>query len=489
MKIIFFHGPYLRGSASLRNNERSGKGQAMCPNIRFFLVFLSILTIPGCIGGVVSYPVECQSAYPLKYYVYRKDAWGPIGNFVDINPSGNPLTKADFLRDWGKPDEVTSISANTELWVYNRSRFCGITPIYIVPVPLGLPICDEFDHITFENDRAIRIHFRRVTDAGLAVFMLFAGGIFGPTPCPAEFAPSEKEIWLLPSDPSIISIPHTESCRGLIFKDGIIWWTDGRTAAGIDPVSLKTLDKPPVVDHKPPVFDRAAGFAARWQVTGSKRKPSLTRTDWVTGEVVAVIPLDRPAIRVMAGENAVWVLHEKSLSHIDPQANKVTAVIPVDFPMLGLVGKIAVVGDAVWISAGLTLARIDPLTNQIAETFQIVPDADLPPNYYSILEIASEGDTVWVLFSKSSNKFFDAGYTRIGLAEFDTRTDTLRSTRFLGSGHSLDTISGLSIALTEDAVWACLPLGIYVVPKTSMPQSLKHPGRSSAETEGFPGSN
>lgn len=430
------------------------KGEGSCVRASGFSSGLSWRSqCPGVSGGV-SYPVECETDYPLKYYIFQKDDWGPIGNFVDLNPSGNPLTKADFLKDWGEPDEIVPVSSNRELWVYNRTRFCGITPVYIVPVPLGLPICDEFDHITFENDRAVHIHFRRVNDAGMLWCVLGAGDMSGPARCPAEHNPSEKEIWMLPSDPTIISIPHTESCQLVAFKDGAVWWTDGYVDTRIDPVSLKTLESASTADQKPSVFDHAVGFGARWQAAGSGKKPSLTRTELETGKIAAIIPLDRAAVLVVTGEDAVWVLQEKLLSRVDPQSNKVAATIPVDLSLLNLTGKMAVANNAVWIASGSTLIRVDPLTTRIVGTFQIVLDKELPANYYSILDMAAKEDTLWILASKRSQKFFDASYNRVGLVGFDTRTNTLLSTQFLGSGDSWSVASGSTIAATEDAVWA-----------------------------------
>lgn len=443
----------------------------MSPRIGVFVGILSILAISGCIGGYVSYPVECQSDYPLKYYLYRKDAWGPIGNFGDLNPSGNPLTKGDFLREWGNPDEIVPVSSNRELWAYNRSRFCGIMPIYIVPVPLGLPICDEFDHITFENDRAVHIHFRRVNAVGFVFVPMVTGDVSGETICPGEHIPSEREISMLPCDPSIISIPHTESCQKLAFTDGFICWTDGPTVTKVDPVSREIVEKVSVAGQKFSVFDRATGFDARWEPTGGKKKSSLTRTDLKTGTISAVIPLVRPAVLVVTGKEAVWVLHDRLLSRIDPQTNRVISTLSINLPLLHLGGKMVVGDQSVWVASGSTLIRIDPLKNDIVGTFQIVLDTELRSNYYSVMDMVEEAGSLWILISKASDRFFDANYFRIGLAEFDLSTNTLREPRLLGSGDSWAVSQGPWIAATGDAVWACLPLGIYVIPKCASDQT------------------
>ncbi len=175
------------------------------------IAFMHLLA--GCVGGVAVKRLECQSPYPLEDYVYTKDSFGPTKYFPDISPASNPRNKEDFRREFGEPDEIAAIDASREMWVYNRSAFCGIVPMWVIPVPLGLPVCDEFDHITFDNDLAVSIHFRRMDAAG-AVIMLPVGGTgTGFHGCPAEYPPQPDAAGSVLAAPKVVVIPHTEACN------------------------------------------------------------------------------------------------------------------------------------------------------------------------------------------------------------------------------------------------------------------------------------
>jgi len=474
--------------------------------IGLFAAFLLALILSGCFGGGVSYPIECISDYPLKNYVYTKSAWGPlnIDNSRYINPSSNPLTKADFLRDWGEPDEIVPISDDKEMWVYNRSEFCGIVPIYFIPIPLGLPVCAEFDHITFENDKAVHIHFRRITDAGAVI-----GGfnnISAPKKCPVDYVPSGIDAEILPSTPGIISIPHTEECRRVVYRDGSIWWTDGHDIIKIEPKTLEVIDRISVTDRKHTGardLTDATGFGAVWLGEGGRQHDIVSRIDLSTGEIVAnipldhsvgpiatgegsvwvlhdkllsridpqtnqvaaIIPLEKRAGAIAAGEGSVWVLHDKLLSRIDPQTNQVAATIPVNVIITPPIGheKIVVAGGSVWVVSLPYVFRIDPTTCKIEDTFGLTMDKKSSPNYYFMLDASATEDTLWVLVRKMSRNLSIEHYE---LVEFDIKTNTVRSITSLGhaSGSIYDTFASSSVTVAENTVWVCLPLGIYVIP-------------------------
>jgi hypothetical protein len=483
-------------------------GGLMNRGIGLLTASLTVLMLSGCLGGAVKYPIECISDYPLKDYIYTKDTWGPlnIDSSRDINPSSNPLTKADFLRDWGEPNEIVTISAEKEMWVYNKSAFCGVVPIYMIPIPLVLPVCNEFDHITFENDQAVHIHFRKISGA---VAVIGGGnGFSGPVKCPADYVPSGIDAEILPSSPGITSIPHTEECRHVAYRDGIIWWTDGFEIIKIEPHSFAVIDRISVVDRKHSLLNLSAtGFNAVWLRREGRHPDIVSRIDLDTGETVANIPLVHSVDSIATGEGAVWVAHDKLLSRIDPLTNQVAATIELDniagpiavgegavwvlhdnlmsrvdpqtnqtttitIPLSVKVtfprdAKIMVAGGSVWVAALWDVFRINPQTNQIEDTFNVNLDKKSFSDYYQVLDMSATEETLWVLaFKVSQPKLFERFILQFGLAEFDIKTNTLQSIISLGSSSvgSGDVFTSSSVTAAENAVWVCLPLGIYVVP-------------------------
>ena len=424
------------------------------------IAFMHLLA--GCVGGVAVKPLECQSPYPLEDYVYTKDSFGPTKYFPDISPASNPRNKEDFRREFGEPDEIAAIDASREMWVYNRSAFCGIVPMWVIPVPLGLPVCDEFDHITFDNDLAVSIHFRRMDAAG-AVIMLPVGGTgTGFHGCPAE--QSSLDATRPPGPrPEVLVIPHTESCEKVAFREGEIWWSDADTLTRIDPQSHDILGATPTTDSNLPGDDRVAGFDSYWSVRKEKTKSYLSRFDLQSGQLFAFIPLAPGAIRVAVGFGSVWVLHEKLISRVDPQTNQVIATIALDNPVFGL-GKLVVGEDAVWVAHALPrLLRVDPMSNQVTGTYEVTLDAELPENFYGIVDLAASRHRLWLLVYKSSSKFWSQGKLLIGLLEFDTTENVTRSTQALYYGNNWDIVRS-TLTVAPGAVWACLPLGLYVIP-------------------------
>lgn len=418
--------------------------------------------LTGCVGGAAFKPLECKSSYPLDDYVYTRESFGPIEYFHDTSPASNPRTKEDFRREFGEPDEIATIDATSEMWVYNRSAFCGIVPMWVIPVPLGLPVCDEFDHITFENDLAVSIHFRRVDTAGVIVLLPVGGTGGGFHGCPAERS-SEDGSGPLDSGSEVIVIPHTESCEQVVFRDGEILWSDSKNITRIDPDLRATLGATPKADLNDSSIDRVTGFGSYWSVRQEKKNSYLSRFDEQSGELFAFIPLAPGAVQVAVGFGSVWVLHAQMLSRVDPQTNEVLATIALTNLPSGR-GKLVIGEKAVWVTRALSrLLRVDPAANQVTGTYEVTLDAEFAANYYDIVDLAAGQDRLWLLVYKGSNKFWSQGKLLIGLLEFDTTENAIRSTKSLYSGDSWE-ISRSSLTLAPNAVWACLPLGLYVIP-------------------------
>ena len=129
---------------------------------------LSALMLPGCFGGVVFYPDECKNETPtanmrdLRPFVFDENRFA-AEPFIKTS-------KADFKESWGKPDKINSISENTETWIYERHfLWCGVVPIFFIPIPLLVPLCHGFERIDFQGDEAKRIYIRRMLMSGVFV--------------------------------------------------------------------------------------------------------------------------------------------------------------------------------------------------------------------------------------------------------------------------------------------------------------------------------
>ena len=158
---------------------------------KLMLVILSVsfvaLTLSGCIGLAVVVPDECKNETPFTgiHDIY----WKPpspkkelaFGMVIQEVPTPKASTKAEFLNDWGNPDEIITASENEETWIYNKTLWCGLVPVLFVPVPLLLPVCNGFDRIEFQGQNAIRLHTRRIVIHGTVIAVSGGAGGMDPT--------------------------------------------------------------------------------------------------------------------------------------------------------------------------------------------------------------------------------------------------------------------------------------------------------------------
>jgi len=155
-------------------------------------VSVAALATFGCAGLLVNTPEECPSETPYPgvhdlnlFKVDRRDlsetaskAFDKVGLLASVPKCA---TKAEFLNEWGEPDKIINISATEETWIYEKRIWCGVCPVFLLPVPLVLPVCDGFDKVDFKNDVATRLHTRRNTVAGfIIIFYPFAGASGAP---------------------------------------------------------------------------------------------------------------------------------------------------------------------------------------------------------------------------------------------------------------------------------------------------------------------
>jgi hypothetical protein len=124
-------------------------------------VFIVAITQSGCFGLIGNRPAECKNETP---FTGVHDIFWTKPQSEETSPKGS--TKAEFLKDWGKPDEIISASENEETWIYNRKLWCGVIPVLVLPVPLILPVCDGFDRIEFQGNEAKSLHTRHIARPG-----------------------------------------------------------------------------------------------------------------------------------------------------------------------------------------------------------------------------------------------------------------------------------------------------------------------------------
>jgi len=117
---------------------------------------LASFTLSSCVALGTYLPDECKDETPFTgvHDIFWKK---PINQ--------KKSTKAEFLNDWGRPDEIISSSGNKEIWIYKRHLWCGVMPIIILPIPFILPVCDGFDRIEFNDNEAVSLHTRSIVSS------------------------------------------------------------------------------------------------------------------------------------------------------------------------------------------------------------------------------------------------------------------------------------------------------------------------------------
>jgi hypothetical protein len=121
-------------------------------------LFIVALSLSGCFGIAVQYPKECNNE--------------SLPGFS---------TKEEVVAKWGKPGKITITSTSEETWIYEKDIWCGLIPMWGVPVPFILPACDGYDRIDFRGKEAIKLQTRHVALTG-------GGASFFPVLIPVPFA-------------------------------------------------------------------------------------------------------------------------------------------------------------------------------------------------------------------------------------------------------------------------------------------------------------
>lgn len=89
----------------------------------------------GCIGLAVEHPREktaCQICLGTR---------GSLTN----GPSTTPLTEAEVLAHWGRPDTIFANREGLSIWRYRGGRnWSFVMPAYLIVVPI--PVASNHDH-------------------------------------------------------------------------------------------------------------------------------------------------------------------------------------------------------------------------------------------------------------------------------------------------------------------------------------------------------
>ena len=139
----------------------------------FCCVLFVALTQTGCIGLIVLPPQECKREAP--YTDIHNSSVEPAA-LPYTNPT--PSTKEEIREVWGKPDEIITVSENEETWIYKKNLWCGVIPVFILPVPFIIPVCEGFDRVGFRGNEATRTHTRQLNIYGF-ILWVFPPGAFG----------------------------------------------------------------------------------------------------------------------------------------------------------------------------------------------------------------------------------------------------------------------------------------------------------------------
>jgi len=169
---------------------------------------------------------------------------------------------------------------------------------------------------------------------------------------------------------------------------------DVRSNQVVEPVSKKELSAR---------SDRAAvGFGSLW--IRDSWAETVFRTDPLSGQIIATIPMSAGSGWIAAGEGAIWVLNSKegSVSRIDPRTNQVTVRIPIyidrhhlsnEFPRPPVFSEgfiwVTSRDRDFWSSSPPIITAIDSETNQPVFTMH-------PPDHSVVNKFAAGYHSVWI---------------------------------------------------------------------------------------------
>jgi DNA-binding beta-propeller fold protein YncE len=179
------------------------------------------------------------------------------------------------------------------------------------------------------------------------------------------------------------------------------------------------------------------GFDSLWIASGNKG--TVERIDMKTNQVVASIPVGKPAradfgvdpLSVAVSEDSVWVTlrGEKALGRIDPSTNQLVERIPIEIQAY----DIAVDGDTLWVTAfeERAVARVDITSGQVVAVIEV-------PNPSGI---AVGGGAVWAVERRKG-----------ALARIDPASNSVVAEIKLGPEGAVD-MYPQNVVYAFDSVW------------------------------------
>ena len=144
--------------------------------------------------------------------------------------------------------------------------------------------------------------------------------------------------------------------------------------------------------------DVAAASDAVWVLNRSQPGDAvLVRVDPATDRVVARIAVGPAAVRVAAGDGAVWVLRSSpngsDLVQVDPASNRVAKTVPLGRatgPATASGQHLLVAGGAVWVMDQAGFLRVDPGSGQVKTVMG-------PDRYGPLSGLAVAAGSVWAV--------------------------------------------------------------------------------------------
>ena len=179
--------------------------------IRKCLLVVMVATCSGCVGIAFdrTKTVSIEKPVPLGHRNWLNSGFERWACQPDLKQAYR--TKSDFIAKWGEPHSK-ELSGNKETWIYAESgRWCGLwIGLVVVPVPLLLPVCETYDKIAFENDRAVSATSSRFVVTATGIAIAGAAGMPIPIPVPfyiraGEFTENDSSVGTFPSSDKDIS--------------------------------------------------------------------------------------------------------------------------------------------------------------------------------------------------------------------------------------------------------------------------------------------
>ena len=208
----------------------------------------------------------------------------------------------------------------------------------------------------------------------LAALLAFATitGCVGPDRQPVIIGTATPDIEVKRGIP-IRASPDTaiflgSGTAGLAVGDGAVWVLQGGKLLKINPVSNQILATFPDIHGA----SLAVGGGAVWVPIRFWLNFHLQRIDPNTGQVNAIISTSSWSVTVGAG--SVWVtdLRKRKASRIAPQKNQIVSTFDLGPGPFGMHRAAVAAGEgAVWVLYEGTLSRIDPNTDTIVATVRL----------------------------------------------------------------------------------------------------------------------